>query len=168
MHRELLLVLALTATPFSAALLSRGPTDAQRVLLLGDSVSMLAAGERMLARNGVAGSGASGPISLNLLANAGTGAWGPLHEADGTEAEWRTVISGTIQPGAFDAVIVELATSDCSGFPWPRDAATDTAAITGAISAADPSVPIYWLTVSSPADSSGCEAIARSELALIL
>jgi hypothetical protein len=148
----------------SMALLSGCPIHTKRVLIIGDSITLMSAGEITRAGNEVVDTDPNNRMSFTILANIGIGARRTLGEPSDPEEYWSGLMSNSIQPGNFDAVVVALATNDCHLLSAQDDYSADIARIVSAISAADPDVPIFWLTVPDYPELPDCASIVNAGL----
>jgi hypothetical protein len=153
------IILPLIAT----ALLTGCPTEAKKVLIIGDSISFVASGNLVQAGNEVAESSVTNRILFTVVANGGIGAYS---RKDNDSDYWNVLIPNIINDGEFDAVVVQLGTNDCvhvinvSGDYLPY-----IALITDSIRSADATVPIFWLTMNQFDDNPPCAEIINNDLA---
>lgn len=152
----------------ATVLLSGCPIHSKRVLIIGDSISLQSAGEIIKAGNSVQDDDPSHRMTFTIIANIGIGARMTLGEPSDPDEYWPGLISNSIQPGSFDAVVVALATNDCQLLSAPGEYQTDIARIVDAVSAADPNVPIFWLTVPDYAFVPGCASIVNGDLEAVM
>ena len=116
---------------------------AKRVLVIGDSISYMSAGDISRVGNNVTDTDPFNRVTFSLIVTPGIGArrtWGKPAEPD---EYWSGLIAHSIQSDNFDAIIVELGTNDCSLIGASGDYQPDIERIVGAISKADPHVPIF-------------------------
>jgi hypothetical protein len=154
------------------ALLSGCPIHTKRVLIIGDSITLMSAGEITRVGNEVTDTDPNNRMSFTVVANVGIGARSTLGEPSDPDEYWSGLMSSSIQPGNFDAVVVALATNDCHLLSAQGDYSADIARIVSAISAADPEVPVFWLTVPDYPELSvpnypklpGCASIVNGDL----
>jgi hypothetical protein len=140
----------------------------KRVLIFGDSISLLSAGELANVGNTVVDTDPANRMSFTIVANIGVGARTTLGEPSDPDEYWSSLVSNTVLPGNFDAVVVALATNDCRLLSAQGDYSVDIARIVSAISAADPDVPIFWLTVPDYPEVPDCASIVNGDLEQIL
>jgi hypothetical protein len=152
-------------TAIWAVLLTGCPTDAKRVLVIGDSISLASAGEFAKVGNYVSDTDSTNRMSFTTLANIGIGARRTLGDPSDPDEYWSGLLSNSIKPGHFDAIVVALATNDCHLLTASGDYLPDIERIASAISAADPDVPIFWLTLPDYALLPGCASIVNGDLA---
>lgn len=155
-------------TAIIAALLSGCPTQTKRVLIIGDSISYMSAGEISKAGNMVYDNDPSNRMTFTILANVGIGARRTLGEPSDPDEYWSGLISNSIQPGSFDAIVVALATNDCHLLNLPGEYVHDITRVISAISSADPDVPIFWLTLPDYPVAPGCATIVNGDLEQII
>jgi hypothetical protein len=103
-------------------------------------------------------------MNFTILANIGIGARNTLGEPSDPDVYWPELLSNSIKPGNFDAVVVALATNDCPVLKTQGDYSADITRIANAISAADLDVPIFWLTVPDYSHLPDCAAIVNGDL----
>lgn len=160
-HRLQLVTLVLIST----ALLSGCPTQTKRVLVIGDSITFPSADELTYVGAFVVDSDPSYRMNFTVLASPGIGARNTVGDPD---EYWSGLISNSIQPGNFDAVVVELGGNDCRHVSARGDFVQDVARINSAISDADPDVPVFWVNLPDYSQSPGCAAVVNGDLAQII
>jgi hypothetical protein len=157
----LVVVVVLLAT----TVLTACSNEPKQVLVIGDSISLGAAGELVTMGNNVASTDDINRITFSIVANQMVGARRTVGPPEDPDDYWPTLIARSIeQPGTFDAVVVELGTNDCAGLTATGDYLPDIARIVGAIVRADPGVPIRWLVPKQHPDFPGCADLIRGDL----
>jgi len=168
MNRLLQHIRILAITSMATALLTGCPVQTKRVLVVGDSISYMAAGELSNVGSSVVDEDPANRMNFTVLANIGIGARNTLGEPSDPDEYWQGFLSNSIRPGSFDAVVVALATNDCGALAAPGDYAQDIERIAGAIAAVDPDVPIFWLTLPDYAHAPDCAGIVNGDLGAII
>ncbi len=156
------LVLIVVATV--TMLLSGCPINPKRVLLIGDSITYAAAGDISRVGNFVGDTGPDHRMTFAIIANPGIGARTTFGTPSDPDEYWSGLIASAIQPAAFDAVIVELGFNDCAFLNDAGDYQSDIARIVGAITSADPDVPIFWLTMPQHPRLPDCASTISGDL----
>lgn len=164
MGRAIYRLLIVIAFVISTGLLNGCPVHPKRVLLIGDSISFMSAGEISKVGNVVVDADPSNRMTFTIIANIGIGARKTLGEPGDPDEYWPALITNSIDPGNFDAIVIALATNDCSLLSTPGEYQRDIARIVGAISAADRDVPIFWLTMHDNPVMPNCRSIINGDL----
>jgi len=122
-------------------------TEVKEVLILGDSISVITAGDVINTGEDVNAGSPAPRILFTILATSGIGAMTKAN--DGTEY-WGKVIPNVVYENKYDVVVVELGTNDCAVNKAKiinyGDYAPYVHNIVNAIRSQDPLVPIYWMT----------------------
>jgi hypothetical protein len=143
-------------------LLTGCPTQAKKVLIIGDSISFVASGNLVQVGNEVAENSVTNRMLFTVVANGGIGAYS---RKDNDSDYWNVLIPNIIDDGEFDAVVVQLGTNDCvHAVNVPGDYLPYIRLITDSIRRADASVPIFWLTMNQFDDNPTCAEIINSDL----
>jgi hypothetical protein len=144
------------------ALLTGCPTQAKKVLIIGDSISFVASGNLVQVGNEVAENSVTNRILFTVVANGGIGAYS---RKDNDSDYWNVLIPNIIDDGELDAVVVQLGTNDCVHVVnGPGDYLPYIRLIIDSIKSADAAVPIFWLTMNQFDDNPTCAEIVNNDL----
>jgi GDSL-like Lipase/Acylhydrolase family len=164
MGRIIQFLLHITMVAIAITLLSGCPTQTKRVLIFGDSITYASSGNISNVGGNVMDEDPGNRIVYTIIATSGIGARRTWGEPGDPDEYWFSLISNSIRPGSFDAIVVELGTNDCHLLSSTGDYIPDIQRITDAISASDPNVPIFWLTVPDYSHLPDCAPIINGDL----
>jgi lysophospholipase L1-like esterase len=144
-------------------LLAGCPTYPKKVLLIGDSI--MAAAMNDVIHNGNLVSDGELRIVYTAIVVGGSSVGAIIGEPANPDTYWGELLDHMIDPGGYDLVVVGLGTNDCTFHSSDPSYPLSPSPILDAVSTADPSLPVLWVTVPAyPQHTPGCASEFNSKL----